>query len=56
MRIVPITKQAILQLGSATLVPIVPLLLTLMPLEELLNKLFGIIFYSRTRRPWKCRS
>jgi hypothetical protein len=44
MRIVPITKQAILQLGSATLVPIVPLLLTLMPLEELLNKLFGIIF------------
>jgi hypothetical protein len=44
MRIVPVTKQAILQLGSATLAPIVPLLLTLMPLEELLNKLFGIIF------------
>jgi hypothetical protein len=29
---------------SATLVPIVPLLLTMMPLEELLKKLFGILF------------
>jgi hypothetical protein len=44
MRVVPISKQAILQLGAATLAPIVPLLLTLMPLEQLLNKLFGIIF------------
>jgi hypothetical protein len=26
------------------LVPIVPLLLTMMPLEELLKKLFGILF------------
>ena len=33
-----------LQLGAATLAPIVPLLLTLMPLEELLKKLFGILF------------
>jgi hypothetical protein len=44
MRMVPVTKQAILQLGAATLAPIVPLLLTLMPLEELLKKLFGILF------------
>ena len=44
MRIVPVTKQAMLQLGAATLAPITPLLLTLMPLEELLKKLFGILF------------
>ena len=44
MRVVPVTRQAMLQLGVATLVPVVPLLLTLMPLEELLKKLFGILF------------
>ena len=44
MRMVPVTKQAMLQLGAATLAPIVPLLLTLMPLEDLIKKLFGIIF------------
>jgi hypothetical protein len=44
MRIVPLTKQAMLQLGAATLAPITPLLLTLMPLEELLKKLLGILF------------
>jgi hypothetical protein len=44
MRIVPVTKQAMLQLGVATVAPLVPLVLTLMPLEELLRKLLGIIF------------
>ena len=44
MRVVPVTKQAMLQLAVATVLPIVPLLLTLMPLEELLKKLFGILF------------
>ena len=44
MRIAPITKDAILQLAAATLAPIVPLALTMMPLEELLKKLFGILF------------
>ena len=44
MRIVPVTRQAMVQLAAATLAPIVPLLLTLMPLEELLKKLFGILF------------
>jgi hypothetical protein len=44
MRIVPVTKEAMLQLGVATLIPIVPLVLTLMPLEELLQKLLGVIF------------
>jgi hypothetical protein len=44
MRIAPFTKEAILQLAAATLAPIVPLALTMMPLEELLKKLFGILF------------
>src|SRR5438552_7513641 len=44
MRAAPITRDAIVRLAAATLVPIVPLLLTMMPLEELLKKLFGILF------------
>jgi hypothetical protein len=44
MRIVPVTKQAMFQLCVATVAPIVPLLLTLMPLEDLLKKLLGILF------------
>ena len=43
MRIVPVTKEAILQLVAATLAPIVPLGLTMMPLEELLKKLLGVL-------------
>jgi hypothetical protein len=44
MRIVPVTKEAMFQLAVTTVAPIVPLVLTLMPLEELLKKLFGILF------------
>jgi hypothetical protein len=44
MRIVPITKEAVFQLVAATLVLLVPLALTMMPLEELLKKLIGIVF------------
>jgi hypothetical protein len=44
MRVVPVTKEAMFQLAMATVAPIVPLVLTLMPLEELLRKLFGILF------------
>jgi hypothetical protein len=44
MRVVPVTKQAMFQLAVATVLPVVPLLLTLMPLEDLLKKLFGILF------------
>ena len=44
MRIAPITKEAIIQLVAATLAPVVPLALTMMLLEELLKKLFGILF------------
>ena len=44
MRVVPVTKEAVFQLVAATLVPVVPLALTMMPLEELLKKLVGILF------------
>jgi len=44
MQFAPITKDAVLRLVGATLAPFVPLLLTMMPLEELLKKLFGILF------------
>ena len=44
MRIVPVTREAILRLVVATLVPIAPLALTMMPLEELLKLLFGKMF------------
>jgi hypothetical protein len=44
IRIVPVTKETLFQLGVATVAPVVPLVLTLMPLEDLIKKLFGIIF------------
>jgi hypothetical protein len=44
MRLVPVTKQAVLQLAAATLAPVVPLVLTMMSLEQLLKTLFGILF------------
>jgi hypothetical protein len=43
MRIFPVTRDAALQLGIATLAPIVPLALTMMPAEELLKQLFQIL-------------
>jgi hypothetical protein len=44
MRIAPVTRETFLQLGVAVLAPLVPLLLTIMPLEALLNKLLGLLF------------
>jgi hypothetical protein len=44
MNIAPITRDAVLRLAAAMLVPIVPLLLTMMSLEELLKRLIGILF------------
>ena len=44
MRILPVTRDAIIRLVITTLVPIVPLALTMMPLEELLKLLFGVLF------------
>lgn len=44
MRVAPVTKEAVLQLVVATLAPIAPLLLTMMPLEQLLKTLLGVLF------------
>ena len=44
MRILPIKRDDVLRLVVATLVPIVPLALTMMSLEELLKTLFGVLF------------
>ena len=44
MHLAPVTKEMIVQLAVATLVPIVPLVLTMMPVEELLKTLLGILF------------
>ena len=43
LRTALMTKEVILRLAMATLAPIVPLLLTMMPLEELLKKLVGML-------------
>jgi hypothetical protein len=43
MRSVPITMQIIVSFVVATLLPVAPLLLTVMPLKELLRKLVGIL-------------
>jgi len=44
MRLLPITRDALVRLTLAILVPVVPLLLTVMPLEALLHKLLGLVF------------
>jgi hypothetical protein len=43
MHLTPITKEMIIQVAVATLAPIAPLALTMMPLEELLKRLLGIL-------------
>jgi hypothetical protein len=44
MQFAPVTKEMIVLLGAATLAPIAPLALTMMPLEELLKTLLGMLF------------
>jgi len=44
MRIAPVTKQTFLQIVVATLAPVAPLALTMMPLEELVKTLLGVLF------------
>jgi len=43
MRPILVSKEAVLLLVASTLLPIAPLLLTMMPMEELLRKLAGIL-------------
>jgi hypothetical protein len=42
-RMVPITRDAVLGLGIATLIPVAPLLLTVVPAEELAKRLFSML-------------
>jgi hypothetical protein len=44
MRFLPINKQTLMQLAGWTLLPILPVLLTTMPLDDLLKRLFSLIF------------
>ncbi len=43
MRLAPITRNAVLPLAACVLVPLIPLLLTVMPFEELAKKLLGLV-------------
>jgi len=43
MKVSLVTKESILMIAAVTLAPMVPLLLTMMPLEELLKKLGGML-------------
>ena len=44
MRLAPVTKETVLQLALLTVIPIVPLGLTMMPLDQLLKALLGVLF------------
>ncbi|MGH8622068.1 MAG: hypothetical protein ACRET3_08025 [Burkholderiales bacterium] len=44
MRVLPITKEAVVQLVVATLAPIAPLVLTMMPLGDLVKRVAGMLF------------
>jgi hypothetical protein len=44
MRLAPITLQNVLQLAAVTLVPVVPLTLTMISLEELLTQALRMVF------------
>ena len=43
MRLAPITKETLLMFAIATLVPIAPLLLSMLPLEDIINKLIRVL-------------
>ena len=44
MKLAPFIRGSVVQLAVITLVPVAPMALTMMPLEELLKKLFGVLF------------
>jgi hypothetical protein len=43
MRLAPVSRDAVLELAACVLVPLAPLLLTIMPVEDLLKKLLGLV-------------
>jgi hypothetical protein len=44
MNFVPISTKTIFRLAAITLLPLAPLVLTIIPLEELIKRLLGILF------------
>jgi len=44
MRLVPFTKEPVLLLLVTTLAPVLPLMLTMVPLDQLLRRLLGVLF------------
>ncbi len=44
LRVIPITREMLVSLAAAALVPIAPLLLTMMPMEELVKRLAAVLF------------
>ena len=44
MRLMPFTLRTVLQLAAITLLPIAPLLLTMIPLDELLERLLKVVY------------
>jgi len=44
MRLVPFTRDTVFQLAGITLLPVVPLLLTMVSLEELVQRLLKVVF------------
>ena len=44
MRLVPFTKETVLILLITTLAPVLPLTLTMVPLNELMRRLLGVLF------------
>ena len=44
MRLVPFSKDTVLQLAIVTLVPVAPLLLTMISFEELMKRLLSVVF------------
>jgi hypothetical protein len=43
-RVAPFTLQSVGQLAATTLLPVLPLLLTMMPLEEWLKRLLKLVY------------
>jgi hypothetical protein len=44
MRVIPITRETLVQLVIFTLLPVAPLLLTMISVDELLNQLVKVVF------------
>jgi hypothetical protein len=40
----PFGKDSVIQIVAIILIPVLPLVLTMIPLEEIIKKLFGAIF------------